>query len=898
MKREQILMLVTLVLVAFLSWRLISSDAFSKGPRTVRSLNLEVEAVNTGDPVVDLSTTGQPRDAFVRPQADFPLEPLTLPMPPLADLPHLLPPPLPDSGADGWSEHLYLTATPPRGGLDDLVNPAEASLTSGSSESSSLGDDEQDPADDGDYSEIYDSIKLDAIRTIYGWILDDDRYEKKNGDTLRFQEVRPSTGEERFAPREFTRDDYESFAFAKTLRNEIELKVREMRLATAGRVVELRQHVDWLLENGMQEPIAFGYAEEHARQIIELAKDDPMSWLTLGTVWERTFRFDEAFTLYARLSGEALPSSAPDLGLPIENGRFESVAALRVAMARILRRIGVDGDAERLLRDAAGDASGDAAALMALGQLLLDQGRAQEALDPLERVAGMPLSRSSELSLRAGYELGRAYLAVSRWDDAAKAFSDNARAAGTNPRGAMARQGEIAAAYLGGRFGEALQLAEAAVEEDGALPTLLYLRALATGADQGSAAELVRDLRAAAAAAPLDAAAPLAALAFYYDLMGMGTEADETLAQALALDPELPYARFLAARWAARDGQIDEASQALRTLVADSPRCAAALVELGWLLYQQDAFEAAEVAFRRAHAVQPSSPSNPDAWADLALRRAFNQAELADWGRSGELFSDALALQPTLYAAQNGQALVAYAEGDLTQSVADFGYLLDNLRQQPDHPQAQYAQLWQERIQKHARLRMWEDPFDGSRLRPGWEVQEGARYGVGPALRDGRLVIQGTHDRDGLTRASRQVVALHFESFAGDLEVGEGHRGDAGLFMAIETRQGRATWSFEVFRDREGFLVYHWKQGAKEEREQLTKRVVAGMPVRVAFELDREPATPVLTVRVDEEVVYQQPTAVLKSAAGSLVYGVFVETANALPVDAALDNVSVIYAQP
>lgn len=900
MKREQILMLLTLLLVAFLSWRLLTDEPFSKGPRTVRALSLELNPLNEGEPVVDLTVLGEARDAFIKPQADFPLEPLTLPAPPLTVLPDLLPPPLPDSGADQWSANLYRYADAPRGGLDNLIDPSEATLTSGDSsdadEDADLGP--QDPQDSGDYSAIYDSIKIDAIRTVYGWILDEDRYTKNVGDTIRFQEVRASTGEERFAPRDFAGDEYQAFAFAKTLRNEIELSVRDMRKASAGRTVELQEHIDWLLVNGMIEPIAFGYAEEHARQLIGLAKDDPQSWRALGRVWERTFRFDEAFTLYASLAGEQLPASAPDLGLQITAGRFETVAAMRVGMARILRRIGVEGEAESVLRRADALQPGDSATLLELGILLLDMGRPAEALEPLERVAAMPLQRSSEPALRGGHALGRSYLALGRFADAAKAFSDNARAASSDPRGADARQGEIAAAYLDGRFGEALQLAESAIEEDGALPKLLYLRALATGADAGSAAELVRDLRAAAEGAPLDAAPALAALAFYYDQLGMSTEADETLARALDLDPELEYARYLEARWAARDGQLDEASSTLRSLVAANPRCSAALAELGWLLHQQSAYEAAEVAFRRAEASRPKKQGDQLAWADLALRRALNQVELGAWERAGDLFREALNLQPTLYAAQNGLALVAYAEGDLMQSIADFSYLQDNLRSIPDDPQYAYAAMWQERIQKHARLRLWVDPFDGSRLRPGWEVQAGARVGVGPALRDGRLLIEGNHQDAGETRASREVVALHFESFAGDLEIEESHRGDAGLFMAIETRNGRSTWEFRVFRDRDGFLVYQWKQGAKEDRQQLSQRMAAGVPARISFELDREEATPILTVRVNEQVIYQAPASVLKSAAGSLVYGVYAETSNALPVHASLDNVSVIYTKP
>lgn len=895
MKREQILLIGTVAIIGLMSYRLMTRDASSKGPRSVRSLEHELSEWRDGELVVGLGVDGEARDPYIKPQADFPLPALDLPAPPLAGLPSLLPPPVPDSGPAQWSANLYVYPKVPQGDLDDLVD-ADAQLAS--AEEGDAGTETELDLDQ-DWSESYDSVKVDAIRTLYGWILGDDRYEKKSGDPIRFQEVRPETGEERFAPRDFASEEYQSFAFAKTLRNEIELKVREMRKASAGRTVDLRAHIEWLLESGMQEPIAFEYAEEHARQLIDLAKDDVLNWLTLGAVWERTFRFDEAFTLYALLAGEKLPASAPDLGLPIEEGRFASAAALRVSMARILRRIGVDGDAERLLRQADEVQPGDADALTGLGVLLLDQGRSEEALEPLERVASMPLNRSSRTALTAGFELGRCYLALGRMEDAAKAFSDNARAAGSAAHGAKARQGEIAARYLAGDFADALQLAEDAIEEDGATAELLYLRGLATGADAGSAAEVVRDLRAAADASPLDAATPLAALAFYYDVLGMTTEADETLAQALSLDPQHLYGLYLQSRWAARDGQVAEASNGLRQMVAAHPRCAAALAELGWLLHQQEAFEAAEVAFRRAEAVRPSGNEiDTAAWADLALRRGLNQMELANWERAGELLRGALALEPMLYAAQNALATVAYAEGDLAQAIADFSYLQDNLRSDPDNEQGQYAALWQERIQQHSQLRLWEDPFDGNRLRPGWEVQERSRNGVAPELRDGKLVIVGNHSDGGLTRASRSVTSLHFDSFAGDMEVGDNHRGDAGLFLAIETRQSRATWAFKVFRDREGQLVYHTLQGAKEERQTLGRRVSPGVPVRISFELDREPTTPQLTVRVDEQVVFQGPAAVLKSAAGSLVYGVYAETANALPVDVSLDNVSVIYAKP
>jgi Tfp pilus assembly protein PilF len=905
-KREQGLLVAAVAILGLMTWSLLSPDGSVRPVKGAKSMGLDLASAPSSDLVIALNGDGDLRDALVKPQTDFALDPLNLPQPPLAELPVILPPPIPDSGADYWSEFLYRYPAIPQGDLDDLIDTSEQDLD-GSDEGQATAasaeveeDFDQDPS--SQYAELYDSVRLDAVRTLYGWIRDEDRFDKKSGDPIIFQQVRPESGQEIFAPRNFASGEYESFAFAKTLRNEIEMGVRDMRNASAGDTEELREYIKWLLNNAIPEPVAFGYAEELARVLIGLAKDDPLNWLMLGQVWERTFRFDEAFTLYGRLSGEVLPLSAPDLQLPIEDGRFKRNASIRVGMARILRRLGVDGEAEQLLRRADDLQPGDSSALHALGAVLLDNNRVDEALVYLQRVSSLPLQRNSDLSLANGYALGRAYLAKGDWAKSKDAFNDTVSAAGGKDVALLSRIGIIAAAYSAGEFGLALQEAEAAIEEYGAHSHLLYMRGLATAADGGAAAEVVRDLRAAAIAAPLDAGPALAALAFWYDVLQMPNEAAEALDQALELQPDLIYGLYLKARWAARDGQLEQASSDLRDLVALYPHCAGALAELGWLLHQIDAPEAAEVAFRRAAISRPgwaSNEGNAPQWADLAMRRALNQMRLEEWDRAGELLHDALSLDVAHHSAQNSLAAVAYATGDLIQAVADFSFLQDNLRQNPEDPQYLYAQLWQERVQTHAKLRRWEDPFDGSRLRPGWEVQSKARYGVGPVLRDGKLTIRGNHSKQGDTRATRTVTALHFNHFSGELQIGDDHLGDAGLFMAIETRQGKATWTFEVFRDRDGYLVYHWKQGAKDERKRIDgKKLPLNVPIPIEFTLDREPSTPMLTIKVDGEEIYQGSAAVLKSSSGSLVYGLYAKTSNALPVNTTLDNVQVIFSQP
>ena len=145
----------------------------------------------------------------------------------------------------------------------------------------------------------------------------------------------------------------------------------------------------------------------------------------------------------------------------------------------------------------------------------------------------------------------------------------------------QARMGEAAAAYLAGDFVRANSLAVNAIDTYGGVAPLLLIRGLSTAASGGPAAEAIRDFRAAADGAPLDAAPALAALAFWLQVLGEEMEARETLADALDLQPRNFFARWLRARWAADSGDLPGAREELRDLVAEAPRCVAVLVDLG-----------------------------------------------------------------------------------------------------------------------------------------------------------------------------------------------------------------------------------------------------------------------------------------------------------------------------
>ncbi|MFQ5749935.1 MAG: tetratricopeptide repeat protein, partial [Planctomycetota bacterium] len=733
----------------------------------------------------------------------------------------VLPPPQPDPGADFWSAHLLAHPGPLPAGeaaaADSVSSEVQPSPDSGSAQAGAA----QPSAGEGEaaYAALYDSVRLNPLTTLWGRILDADRFDKKKGSPFVFQEVDPRTGQARFTPRRFEGGDYESFSFARTQRNEIELRVHALR-PVAGTIEERLDLVHWLLDQGNSEPVAFERAVALAEKGVRLAPDDEKTWLALGDAWERTFHLDEAFALYSRMAGVGLPDAAslpgPVAALP--SGRFSRRAAPRVRLARILRSLGLDREAEKLLREGVGLSDGDSEAPLELGLLLADTGRPREAEGFLRRALGMQTSRSSPAALRNAGALGKALLEQGDWDGARRVYAEGVRAAGGIARARDLQAGEVAALYLAGDFPAALEAARQAVATIGPDPGLLYLRGITAAAAGGPADRVDHDLRDAARLGPLDAAPALAALSFWTDVDGRPGEARQLLARALELEPDLPYGIYLRAHQARRDGELDSAEKEFRRLLGRFPHCAAALVELGWVFHLEERFAEAEVALRRGAAEAPR-------WAEASFRRGLNLLRLGLIPAAREALQTARDLDGKLEGVRNALAWAAYAEGDVPGTVAEFSYTQDLLREDEKNPQYVFAKTWQDRVAAHARLVRWADDFGTRRLRNGWNVD--ARHGVEPRPLDGSLVLAGNHADAGRTRVYREISAIRFSSFAADLEVEAGHLGEAGLMLSLENRT-RTTWEFRVFRDREGRLRWFLRQGAREERGEVPGGLAAG----------------------------------------------------------------------
>ena len=898
MKREPIMFLVVLLILSWMTYSVFQETA----PRRANlpSPNqLDPFTMGSEDPVVALGVRDGGRDLFRRPAADEPLEPLPLPDPELSPLAVLLPPPLPDCGPNYWSEHLFRMSPTLLGDLNDLVATDSTDSASGATDEdlAAVFQDESDT-----YKAAYDWVRLDPLTILYGHLVGENRYDYQQGDNLQFQEVNPRTGRERFGLRPFTSEEYTGFGFAENLRNDIELGVREQRKRlSSSRVLELRDYVHWLLDQGLAVPNAFVYAEELALACVRLDGNDVDNWMLLGEVWERVFDLDRAFALYAALSGDSLPLAAADFGVDVELGRFAHRGAPRARMGVILRKLGLDDVAEPQLQMAAAVDDGDPASLVELGILYLDSGRVEEGRALLARAMSLQQRRNSRSALRNNLALGEASLRSGDWETAAASFADAERASsGDLEAGLMARRGTIATAYLSGDFSAAAEQASSALTEFGTDPTLLYLRGISEGADGGAAGEVVRDLRAAAAAQPFDAAPALSALAFWLDRLGETQLAQDALADALELSPQHFYSRYLKANWAAREGDSETAREELQELVRIAPDCAAVLAEFSTLLYTDQAQLQAEVAFRRLEELFPdgvfASTSAPE-WAQLTLRRGLNFLQLGELEMAMSCFDQALSMDTALHAARNAKAMTYYREGDFDATVAEFAYLQDTLRETESHPQAVYAGMWQGRVQEHAKLRLWTDAFDGKRLRAGWDTQEAARSGVEPRLEDGRLTISGHHSGAGETKTFRTVPGISFRDFSADLSVGTSHRGQAGIYIALQNRN-KETWHFRVYSDREGKVTYVQTRGTRADAPVITRYQVApGTTGRVRFSVNREPNQPILTVWFDDEVLFSDTVTNLRNPTGRMACGLFAATSGALDVDTAIDNVQLTFSQ-
>ena len=895
MKREPIVFIIILVILGMKVSTLLSEKVPSGRIRAgVKSLELhEAGPVNM---VANLSDDSIRRDLFLRPSADQPLAAISVPLPELPSQSILLPPPLPNPGAHVQSINLFVRPFELSGSMRE-DEPQDVTNDDGIVDVGS--EDFADPT--AQYRAEYDHIKLNAVSTLYGQIVNENRYELKQGEDLQFVEYNVDNGSVRYSVRPITGEEYQSFGFAETLRNEIELSYLDLnRSLTAGSFQAVYDYVSWLLSNGMSEPIAFDYAKELALNFCSLDPENGSNWLLLASAYEATLDYDQAFTIYALMVGDDVSSEFAS-GLQ-QNGlvskRFAHLAAPYVSLGLVLQKLNLHDVAREQFMRAMALSDGTPYAPQALGNALMQEGMYTAARDNLQRAYNKQANRTNKEGIKNGLDLGLAMLAQLDTEAAAKVFEAGFDAEDSYLR-SQAAAGSIACLYLAGNFAAAQFAAEQAIIDIGATAQLLYMRAITTGANAGDVNNVIGDLQTAISVQPLRAADSLAALSFYSDVAGDTVASESALALALEQSPKHFYARYLRAFYAARNGDMLGARSEFEELVRDNPNCAGLLAPYAALLADVGDYVKADVAFSRIEdqlQAQTKSTSSADSWANVYLRQGVNFLNLGKYDQALSAFDYTLSLDSDLHAARNARAITTYSNDDLDVAVAEFSYLQDALRDDPEHPQYLYADLWKNRLQEHDKLRRWTDEFDSKRLRPGWDLQDGARAGIAPRHHNGSIVIEGQHESAARTSVSRSVPGVSFRSYAADLMIGPGHRGAAGIALALMNRS-KTTWSFEVERNREGLLSYTVSRGTRVESRNVDMNVRAGTPMRVSYSLDREPKQPVLTVRVNKQIIYSEEVVALRNPTGRMASSFFAETAHALPVDISYDNVELIYSQ-
>ncbi len=250
-----------------------------------------------------------------------------------------------------------------------------------------------------------------------------------------------------------------------------------------------------------------------------------------------------------------------------------AAAASAACIAMTLWQSAVWRDSETLFRHALDVTTDNYVAETNLGAVLVERGRAAEALPHLTRGATLAPSYA-----KVHLTLGAALAALGDREQALAAYAHAARLA-PDSAGPRFNTGLLLAAQ--GRLDEAAAEYRAAVERE---PRHVNARVglgivLAT---QGRLDEAIEQYRAALAVAP-DAAAAHGSLALALDAQGRHADAIAEHHAAIALAPAQPQARYNLAASLAAAGRTDEAIAALREALALQPEWPEARADLATL---------------------------------------------------------------------------------------------------------------------------------------------------------------------------------------------------------------------------------------------------------------------------------------------------------------------------
>ena len=742
------------------------------------------------------------------------------------------------------------------------------------------------------YRKLHDWIQMPSL--LFGRIANADRYRlsENTEEPLLFVEFNPETGQEKYPgqpPIPFDRERISDFGFAETTANSLELARVALgdtiTPATQVKALELAQRC---MAVYTEAPAALAMARELCEQVVGLEQGQHLEGrLLLARLFEAEFDFESAFGVYESLL------SGPDY-----SNRPEAL----VAAGRLHFRLGVWDRAETYFRRAVESERSDAEAQLALGQLLLTKGEAQEALQHLELAEqfeprGLE-NKGRRLAMRTEHGMG--LLGLGRGKAAMEAFQ---RALALDVLHPSARAGLVEAARLlpPDQREAALNKAQAAL--DRGLVQADFGLALAQGLlaiEMGDWFRARSILEAAATVDPFEAHLAYGALAFLAEQTGYLDRAMTFLDQALEIRPGFTWAHYTRGRILLQQDDLAGAEEALREALKLELDFPDALVIMAEVERARSDFVAANLYLERALQREP----NNAAWLTMAGFNAYSLGN-ADTGR--QMFQKALEQKGDLASAGLSEAWWHYMGGDSLEAINRLSEWAERRRNEgEDDPYVLYAEEQSNRIRDHDSKELWTDRFERrpGRIGNGWSVKEG----IGPIieLQDGSVHMKGLFTGAGRTRIYNELAADSFLSLEARVSIGPEHRGsDVGLFLSRERvgNSGSVVVQSEVVfqRNADGQLQYLVVRRGEEDSQPIDipgatlasgsdsiwtlEKVGVGSDAYIRLFLDGEP------------VVERIPMPTLGTSTQVLRFGLLIEGQSNRSADVTLDDVRVVRRQ-
>jgi tetratricopeptide (TPR) repeat protein len=839
------------------------------------------------------------RELFSPPSDTRPLPPLGLELPPLEPLPALLPPPLPGPEPRLWGRFL-------RGALPAIVAPG---LFAAPEEPENAAADEpaQRPpraAEDGlgiarppsqepgrlgpeetaarlaAWKRTYDWFRVGEYR--FGQIKNPDRYRlaRRTDEDLLFVEFDPERGVPRLpgqAPMRIPRRTVAEFAFADTVPNQIELRFASFgERITAADYDEALSFGIWCLRRRLEAPRALEVAAEIFRRASDMLVEDPVPRLGLAAVHESAFEFEKAFAIYREL-----------LEGPMRNNPL-----VLTRLALLEARFRLFDQAEERLRLAERYGRTTWRAQEALGRLLLERGRAAEAVGHLRLANQFEPTEADYKDVRARLRaaLGAALLGVGEPAEAADWF---ARALQADASSQEAQAGLASARLLGASPSDGAAAATAAEGRGFELLLASGLEAARAG-DAASAQAARAALETAAGIDPLRASLAWRALSWLSEAAGNPEEALRFVEQALENDPTDAWALYQRARLALARDDLDGAEESLKAALERQSEFADALALLGELARRRGDLSGADRCLERALEIDPRFEA-------ARVLRGMVLLESDRVREAEELLRGADAADP---AARAGLAWCAYRAGEPTEAMTRFAELDDSRRSEPESdPWRVWARAQIARITDHLEKVVWSDHFERSSLQNGWSVQES--NGPLVAIHDGLVSIAGTFRAPGRSRLWQLRSAGDFVSIEARLTVKSGTSARVGLFVARESQRGgetqveaEATISRHPEAGRDALQVRAMQRGGEETPQRDVPGFAWPLDKPVVLRIERLGESSDARVRCSLDGIPMLDEAKLPAlgrTTSELRIGAFAEGQPGRTVQLEIDDVEIVY---